>query len=164
MFIVSDIFLPFLKYHRAPHESRFSDTSLAVIGAVLLFFVAMAYALGIGSDVDLSTQDPKTLQDFKDMYRKKRDDFRSNPQAMEELLEWKRKNDRFDFKILYAFCLFFQYAMHSPLGLIALVCSQPRHWLTTHLHTTDVLDWSLRKGSEKSLGTGLLEAPIQTSP
>jgi len=67
-------------------------------------FVAMAYALGIGSDMDLSTQDTKTLQDFKDIYRKKRNEFRSNPRAMEELLEWKRKNDRFNFKILYASC------------------------------------------------------------
>lgn len=115
MSILFDTFLPFLKTHKAPPESRFSDTNLAVVGAILLFFIGVAYALSIGSDMDSCTQYPKVLKGFKDMYREKRDEFRSNPKAVKELSEWKRKNDHYEYKILYALCLLFEDAMHSLL-------------------------------------------------
>lgn len=115
MSIVFDIFLSSLKCRTAPHESRFDDTSLAVIGTILLFFIIMAYLMSCDSDLDSSTHEFRTFQELKEMYRRKRDDFRSDPRAMEELLEWKRKNDHYSFKILYAFSVFLKHAMYILL-------------------------------------------------
>lgn len=104
MFIVFDAFFSFLYNRKISHEPRFDYTSLAVIGTILLFFTAMASVMSCDSDSSSSNHGVKTSQEIKDMYRKKRDDFRSDPRAMEELLEWKRKNDHYSFEILYAFC------------------------------------------------------------
>ncbi len=68
--------------------------SLAVVGAVILALCAMAYALSICAGTEEGLPDPKKFQARKDLYRKRRDDFRNNREAMEELEEWKAmKND-----------------------------------------------------------------------
>ena len=53
------------------------------------------------TDPEEDLHDPKVFQDRKDLYRKQRDDFRSNSRAMEELREWKAKNDDYDYMELY---------------------------------------------------------------
>ncbi len=115
MFTLFDYFLSLFRNREAAHESRLNDTNLAVVGAILLFFVVMAYATSNDPDSVSSTYDLKTLQELKDLYRRRRDEFRSNPRAMEELLEWKRKNDHYNFKILYASCILSHYAVHLLL-------------------------------------------------
>lgn len=49
--------------------------------------------------VDL--HEPKVFQERKDLYRKQRDGFRSNARAMEELVQWKAKNNDYDYVELY---------------------------------------------------------------
>jgi len=68
--------------------------SLALVGVVIFALCAMAYALSIGAGTEDGLQDPKQFQARKDLYRKRRDDFRNNSEAMEELQDWKAmKND-----------------------------------------------------------------------
>lgn len=71
--------------------------SLATVGAAVLVLCIVAYAMSPSTDPDLDLHDPKVFQERKDLYRKRRDDFRSNPQAMKELREWKAKNDDYDY-------------------------------------------------------------------
>ena len=68
---------------------------LAIVGIVILVLCAISYALRVAmGEEDRAFQDPKAL------YRKRRDAFRSDPQAMEELRQWKRKNNDFDYNKL----------------------------------------------------------------
>lgn len=73
---------------------------LALIGIVVLVLCAISYALRVAmGEEDRVFQDRKD-QDRKDLYRKRRDAFRNDPQAMEELKQWKQKNNNFDYKKL----------------------------------------------------------------
>ncbi len=71
--------------------------SLATVGAAVLVLCIVAYAMPHGMDSEIDLHDPKVFQERKDLYRKQRDTFRSNPRAMEELREWKAKNDDYDY-------------------------------------------------------------------
>lgn len=73
------------------------NMSLATVGAVVLVFCILAYAMSYTADPGLDLHDPKVFQERKDLYRKQRDDFRRNSRAMDELREWKAKNDDFDY-------------------------------------------------------------------
>ena len=68
---------------------------LALIGIVVLVLCAISYGLRVAMG-----EDDRTFQDRKDLYRKRRDAFRSDPQAMEELTQWKKKNNYLDYKKL----------------------------------------------------------------
>ncbi len=82
-----------LDFRQSSADSR-GAMSLAVVGAVILALCAMAYALSICAGTEEGLPDPKKFQARKDLYRKRRDDFRNNREAMEELEEWKAmKND-----------------------------------------------------------------------
>lgn len=71
--------------------------SLAIIGAVILILCVLAFAMSHGLDSAVDLHDPKVFQDRKDLYRRKRDEFRSNSQAMEELRQWKAGNNDYDY-------------------------------------------------------------------
>lgn len=73
------------------------EMSLATVGAVVLIICIAAYAMSHGTDSDVDLHNPKVFQERKDLYRKRRDDFRSNSTAMEELREWKAGNDDYDY-------------------------------------------------------------------
>lgn len=75
--------------------------SLAIVGAAVLFLCIAAYAMSHNTDSAVDLHDPKVFQERKDLYRKHRDDFRSNARAMEELRGWKAKNDDYDYVELY---------------------------------------------------------------
>ena len=68
---------------------------LALIGIVILVLCTISYALRIAMG-----EEDRAFQDRKDLYRKRRDAFRNDPQAMEELKQWKRKNNDLDYKKL----------------------------------------------------------------
>ena len=71
--------------------------SLAVVGAAVLLLCIVAYAMSHTMDSEIDLHDPVAFKERKDLYRKQRDDFRQNPRAMEELREWKAKNDDYDY-------------------------------------------------------------------
>jgi hypothetical protein len=66
------------------------NTSLVLVGAVVFVFCAMAYAL----------MDDEDLKAPKKRYRCKRDAFRNDPELWEELQQWRRKNNDYDYKKL----------------------------------------------------------------
>lgn len=74
--------------------------SLATVGAAVLILCIVAYAMSQGTESESDLHDPKVFQERKDLYRKQRDDFRSNSRAMSELREWKAKNNDYDYKEL----------------------------------------------------------------
>lgn len=78
-------------------ESIICKMSLATIGAIVLILCIVAYAMSPGTNSGVDLHDPKVFQERKDLYRKQRDDFRSNFKAMEELREWKAGNDDYDY-------------------------------------------------------------------
>ena len=49
------------------------------------------------ADSDIDLHDPKVFQERKALYRKHRDCFRRDLQAMKELREWKAMNDHYDY-------------------------------------------------------------------
>ena len=71
--------------------------SLATVGAIVLTLCIVAYAMSHTTNSDVDLHDPKVFQERKDLYRKRRDGFRSNSKAMEELREWKAGNDDYDY-------------------------------------------------------------------
>lgn len=71
--------------------------SLAVVGAAVLLLCIVAYAMSHAMDSEVDLHDPVVFKERKDLYRKQRDDFRQNSRAMEELKEWKAKNDDYDY-------------------------------------------------------------------
>ena len=81
-----------------PRRSDFSailefwkgNTGLVLVGAVVFVFCAMAYAL----------MDDEDLEARKKRYRCKRDAFRNDPELWEELQQWRRKNNDYDYKKL----------------------------------------------------------------
>ena len=75
--------------------------SLAIVGAALLVLCIVAYAMSHGTDSAVDLHNPKIFQDRKDLYRKQRDAFRNNSRAMEELTQWKVKNNDYDYVELY---------------------------------------------------------------
>ena len=74
-----------------------SNMSLATVGVAILILCIMAYAMSQNTDSNIDLHDPKVFQERKYLYRKRRDEFRSNTRAMEELREWKAKNDNYDY-------------------------------------------------------------------
>lgn len=74
--------------------------SLAVIVTTFMLVGANLYALMIIRDTFRGFQDHRVSNARKELYRTKRDDFRSNPAAMEELREWKAQNNDCNYKIL----------------------------------------------------------------
>ena len=77
--------------------------SLAIVGAAVLILCIVAYAMSHNTNSAVDLHDPKIFQERKELYRKHRNDFRSNTLAMEELREWKAKNDDYDYVELYVF-------------------------------------------------------------
>ena len=75
--------------------------SLAIVGVVVLILTIVAYAMSHNTDSEVDLHDPKVFQERKDLYRKQRDGFRSNSRAMEELREWKDRNDEYEYVELY---------------------------------------------------------------
>ena len=75
--------------------------SLAIVGAALLVLCIVAYAMSHSTDSAVDLHNPKIFQDRKDLYRKQRDAFRNNSRAMEELTQWKVKNNDYDYVELY---------------------------------------------------------------
>ena len=75
--------------------------SLAIVGAALLVLCIVAYAMSHTMDPPVDLHNPRVFQDRKDLYRKQRDDFRNNSRAMEELTQWKAKNNDYDYVELY---------------------------------------------------------------
>ena len=73
------------------------NMSLAIVGAAVLVLCIVAYAMSPGTDPGVDLHDPKVFQERKDLYRRQRDEFRSNPRAMEELREWKAQNNDYDY-------------------------------------------------------------------
>ena len=71
--------------------------SLAAVGAAVLVLCIVACAMSYSADSEIDLHDPKVFKDRKELYRKQRDDFRSNFRAMEELREWKMKNNAYDY-------------------------------------------------------------------
>ena len=74
---------------------------LAIVGAALLVLCIVAYAMSHSTDSPVDLHNPKIFQDRKDLYRKQRDAFRNNSRAMEELTQWKVKNNDYDYVELY---------------------------------------------------------------
>ena len=68
---------------------------LALIGGVVLVLCAISYGLRVAMG-----EEDRAFQDRKELYRKRRDAFRSDPHAMEELRQWKQKNNDFVYKKL----------------------------------------------------------------
>ena len=68
---------------------------LALVGVVVLVLCVIAYALRVAMG-----EEDRAFHDRKELYRKRRDAFRNDPQAMEELKQWKRKNNDLDYKKL----------------------------------------------------------------
>ena len=77
------------------------DMSLAIIGAAVLVLCIVAYAMSYNTEPQVDLHDPRVFQERKDLYRKQRDDFRSNSRAMEELVQWKAKNNDYEYRELY---------------------------------------------------------------
>ena len=75
--------------------------SLAIVGAALFVLCIVAYAMSHTTDSPVDLHNPKVFQERKSLYRKQRDDFRSNSRAMEELTQWKAKNNDYDYVELY---------------------------------------------------------------
>ena len=75
--------------------------SLAVVGAALLVLCILAYAMSHSTDSPVDLHNPKVFQERKDLYRKQRDDFKSNSRAMKELKHWKAKDNDYDYVELY---------------------------------------------------------------
>ena len=71
--------------------------SLAIVGAAVLVLCIVACAMSHNTDQEVDLHDPKVFQERKELYRTQRDDFRSNDRAMEELKQWKAKNDDYDY-------------------------------------------------------------------
>lgn len=44
--------------------------------------------------------EPNDFDDRKELYRMKRDEFRSNPEALIELAQWKAHNHNYEYKLL----------------------------------------------------------------
>ena len=102
MYILSG-FSIFENHNQQPassHKAGTSSMSLAIIGAALLVFCTIAYAWSIGVMSDEDLHAPVPFQKRKDLYRKRRDEFRNDPEAMAELKEWKALNDDVDYKKL----------------------------------------------------------------
>ena len=78
-----------------PIKYRGDNMGLALIGGVVLVLCAISYGLRVAM-----SEEDRAFQDRKDLYRKRRDAFRSDPQAMEELRQWKVKNNDFNYKKL----------------------------------------------------------------
>ena len=70
--------------------------SIVGVGAVLVLLSVIAYALRVAMGDD-GRQD---INDRKALYRKRRDAFRNDPEAMDELKHWKEKDNDFDYKKL----------------------------------------------------------------
>ena len=79
----------------SPFEHCEGNMGLALVGIVVLVLCAISYALRVAMG-----EEDRAFQDRKDLYRKRRDAFRSDPQALEELKQWKRKNNDLDYKKL----------------------------------------------------------------
>ena len=75
--------------------------SLGIIGAAVLVLCIVAYAMSYNTEPQVDLHDPKVFQERKDLYRKQRDDFRSNFRVMEELVQWKAKNNDYEYRELY---------------------------------------------------------------
>ena len=75
--------------------------SLAVVGAALLVLCIVAYVMSHSTDSPVDLHNPRVFQDRKDLYRRQRDDFKSNSRAMEELTHWKAKDNDYDYVELY---------------------------------------------------------------
>ena len=75
--------------------------SLAVLGAAVLGLCIVAYAMSHNTESVVDLHEPKVFQERKELYRKQRDGFRSNTRAMEELVQWKDKNNDYDYMELY---------------------------------------------------------------
>ena len=75
--------------------------SLAILGAAVLGLCIVAYAMSHDTESGVDLHDPKVFKERKDLYRKQRDAFRSNPRAMEELREWKAANNDYEYVELY---------------------------------------------------------------
>lgn len=71
------------------------------MGAAVFLLCIVAYAMSHSTEPDIDLHDPKVFQERKDLYRRQRDDFRSNSRAMEELRQWKARNDDYDYEELY---------------------------------------------------------------
>ena len=71
--------------------------SLAAVGAAVLVLCIVAYAMSPSTDSDHDLHGPKNFQEHKDLYREKRDRFRRDSQATQELKEWKAKNDDYEY-------------------------------------------------------------------
>ena len=71
--------------------------SLAVVGAAVSLLCIVAFVMPNSKDSAIDLHDPEIFQERKDLYRTKRDAFRKNPRAMEELREWKARNDDYDY-------------------------------------------------------------------
>ena len=78
-----------------PFEHWGDNMGLALVGIVILVLCAISYALRVAMG-----EEDRAFQDRKDLYRKRRDAFRNDPQAMEELKQWKRKNNDLEYKKL----------------------------------------------------------------
>ena len=88
--------------------------SLAIVGAALLVLCIVAYAMSHSTDSPVDLHNPEIFQDRKDLYRRQRDDFRSNSRAMEELTHWKAKDNDYDYVELYVSSM--RPFGRSPLG------------------------------------------------
>lgn len=75
--------------------------SLAILGAAVLGLCIVAYAMSQNTNSVIDLHESKVFQERKDLYRKQRDGFRSNTRAMEELAQWKAKNNDHDYVELY---------------------------------------------------------------
>ena len=70
--------------------------ALVVVGAITFALCAMAYAFHREDGV----LDKRDFKAKKELYRRRRDEFRGNETAMRELEEWKARNDNFEFVVL----------------------------------------------------------------
>lgn len=73
------------------------NKSLATVGAAIFALCILAYAMSHSADSEADLHDPKVFRERKDLYRKQRDCFRRDLQAMKELREWKAMNDHYDY-------------------------------------------------------------------
>lgn len=97
LLILSYLLLPRKAQSNNSEYSLIYNMSLATVGAAVLVLCIVAYAMSHATDSDVDLHDPKIFQERKNLYRNKRDDFRRNFRAMEELREWKAKNDDYDY-------------------------------------------------------------------
>ena len=73
------------------------NKSLATVGAAIFALCILAYAMSHSVDSEVDLHDPKVFQKRKNLYQEHRDGFRNNPQAREELVQWKAMNDHYDY-------------------------------------------------------------------